>query len=413
MSISIIATLVKDWIGLDPDSLGTAILPRVVQGRMRARGLDSAKAYAGLLVADPDEWAILQAELIVPETWFFRGGWDLFRSLARWVRDRAAGPPGRPVRILSVPCSTGEEPYSLAIALAEESVPVSAWQIDAVDLSAEQIARATVAQYSKVAFREPHPDLRPRYFVLIEEGRWELIPGIRERIRFRTGNLVSPEFVAGEAPYDMVLCRNLFIYLTDEARGRALTNLDRCLVSDGLLCLTPAEADRMPPGGYVPDGPIARATFRRAPTIACPDRPRSGSIPHKSRSPIASIELPLVAASIHPLGFARPGLPPVVDPFRVGRELADAGHLDSARLVCEEALTATPTAGLFGLLGVIHLAAGRRDDAAEAFRKALYLDPDDSDVLTHAIGLYDQLGHRGQADGLRRRLARLLREAPS
>src|SRR6185437_3872296 len=90
------------------------------------------------------------------------------------------------------------------------------------------------------------------------------------------------------------------------------------------------------------------------------------------------------------------------------RRLADAGDIAAARIVCETALAnSAPTADLLYLLGVIDLAAGRSAEAAEAFRKALYLAPDHAEALTHMAVLCDQRGEGDQAAGFRRRLERI------
>lgn len=423
MNISPVEVLVRDRIGLDPASLGAATFRRTVEGRMTAHGLTDPAAYAGLLTTEPADWAALVGELVVHETWFFRGGAGLFDHLVRWVRERAA-----PVRVLSVPCSTGEEPYSLAIALDAAGVPPAHYQIDGVELARDHLLRAVAGRYTAFSFREPGPDPRPRHFVPVGEDRWELRTQLRERVRFRPGNLIEPGFLAGEPPYDLILCRNLFIYLTPDARARALANLDRLLAPDGRLCLTPAEADRLPAGRFVPDGPANLSIFRRAngPDAMAPRSgvvarptgsgvvPRSGIVPPARRDETArkSGAAPVPAARIRyehvPLPKPAAALPPP-DPQQAGRELADSGQLDAARAVCEAALVSSPSAGLFSLLGVVHLATGQRDEAADAFRKALYLDPDHAEAITHMIVLCEQRGDPGQAAALRHRLARLER----
>ncbi|HJZ56299.1 MAG TPA: CheR family methyltransferase [Gemmataceae bacterium] len=428
MTLAPVEALLRERIGLDPGSLGPTVLARLVRSRMRQRGVTAAVAYVGLLATDPAEWSALLGELLVPESWFFRGGRALFDHLAGWLRARATS---NPVRILSAPCSTGEEPYSLAIALDEQGVPPTAYRIDAVDLSADHLARAAAAVFPAFAFRETATDPRSRCFIPTADGRWELRTQFREAVRFLPGNLIDLEFLAGEPPYDLILCRNLFIYLTPEARTQAIANLDRLLIPDGRLCLTPAEADRLPPGRFAPDGPPALATFRRAgsgrvgrvtaighdgstPGIAAvpaalpPGRtgvpPASSPTPPKSSRDSRDPRMSGLENSTRPTKTipARPQ----VDP----RVLADAGRLDEARAICERRIqTGPPSADLFALLGVIHLAAGRRTDAADALRKALYLDPDHHEALTHMIVVHEQRGEPERAAGLRRRLARVER----
>jgi len=395
-----VAALVRERIGLDPASLGPATLPRAVAGRMHERGIGSPESYRGLLVADPGEWAALLADLLVPETWFFRGGRAYFAGLAGWLRGRAAAGP---VRVLCVPCSTGEEPYSLAMALAEAGVPPARCRIDALDLSADHIARAGVARYTAFSFREPVGDPRAKFFREVEPGRWELAAGVRDAVRFRPGNVIDADFLAGESLYDLILCRNLFIYLTDAARERAVANLDRLLAADGRLGLTPAEADRLPATRFVADGPAALAIFRRAlpGTAAVPAAPgRMKLATVRQQSPVPAVPAPVQKA-------AGTDAVPGADPTAAVRQLADAGRLAEARAACERAVAAAPSASLFSLLGALDLAGDSPDAAAEAFRRALYLDPDHREALTHMIVLCERRGEAAQAAGLRRRLARL------
>jgi chemotaxis protein methyltransferase WspC len=318
-------------------------------------------------------------------------------------------PKGRILRALCVPCSTGEEPYSLAIALERDGMPAARYHIDGVDMAREHLLRAVAGRYSAFSFRETGADPRPNFFQELDGGKWELRREYRDRIRFRAGNLVDPGFLAAESPYDLILCRNLFIYLTAEGHTRALANLDRLLAADGLLCLTPAEADRLPAGRFIPDGPLSLAIFKR------------GKPSGQFAAPAARSRNAAVAAVRKHVG-GRPALPAkqihetpetkvkTYDPLVEGRVLADAGNLDSAQKICETALE-TPSADLFSLLGVIHLAAGRPNDAAEAFRKALYLEPDHGEALTHMMMLCEQRGDRDQAAGLRRRLDRIAKGA--
>ncbi|HEX4610774.1 MAG TPA: CheR family methyltransferase [Urbifossiella sp.] len=412
MTLTAVEDLVRARIGLDPGSLGASTFARTVTARMRARGTNSAAAYAGLLASDPAEWVALVEELVVPESWFFRGGAAYFHQLARWARERATS--GRPVRLLSAPCGSGEEPYSLAIALGEEGIPAGLARIEAVDLSGDNIRRAEVGTYPAFAFRETGIDPRPRYFRETGPGRWELDHRTRETVRFRTGNLTDPAFLVGERAFDLILCRNLFIYLTDEARGRAVANLHRLLVPGGRLYLTPPEADRLPPDQFASDGPAVLAVFRRAddpapavsPQARIVRRPvvtrRPGAVP----GPAPSVQRPTRQEPPRAPEMRSDRPPPAAD-VGAARVLADAGNLAEARAVCERAVRAGPTAEWYSLLGVLELATGRVPAAEVAFRRALYLDPDHREALTHLAVLCDRRGEPGPAAGLRRRLARL------
>jgi chemotaxis protein methyltransferase WspC len=394
----VIETVVRERLGLDPEALGPDVLARAVEARMRARGFTDPALYTARLMTEPAERTTLAADLVVSETWFFRGGRALFERLAGFVADRAAGrSPGNTVRVLSIPCSTGEEPYSLAIALAERFLTPDEYTIHAVDVSDRALARATAARYGSFAFREGGMDVRPVYFRAVE-GDWELLPHLRAAVRFLSGNLTDPVFLADERAYDLILCRNLFIYLTPDARARALANFDRLLVLDGRLCLTPAEADRLPPGRFVPDGPTEYGIYRRAglgsAVHGAPARTEPAANPRSN----PALRLPV---------------PPAPDALASARKLADGGRLDEARAACEALLRARPAdADALALLGVVHLAAGRADDALGALRKALYLAPDHVEALEHMITLCARRGDAARASALRQRLARLVPPPP-
>ncbi|MDY3551717.1 CheR family methyltransferase [Gemmata sp. JC717] len=382
---------VRDRLGVDPSTLGTGALDRAVQVRMTARGIDEPALYTARLLTEPAERDALAAVLSVSETWFFRGGRALFDRLAGFAARRAHRSAAG-VRVLSAPCSTGEEPYSLAIALLEQLGGAGAYTVDAIDVSEPNLTRASAGRYPAGSFREPGPDVRPPYFRKVGD-RWEVLPHIRAAVRFFSANLTDPVFLAAERPYDLILCRNVFIYFTPEAKQRAVANLDRLLALDGRLCLTPAEADRLPPGRFSPDGPPEFGIYRRAGSPSDVHATLPAAPPAPPRPPSK--------APAPPLAVPAPGT------LAAARALADAGRLGDARAVCEALLRTAPgDADALALLGVVQLATGNTDAAYDAFGKALYLDPDHREAVTHMITLCERRGQTARADALRKRLAK-------
>ena len=401
-----IDTVVRERMGIDPAALGPNVLARAVEGRMLARGLSDPALYTARLMTEQSERDALAADLAVSETWFFRGGRILFERLSGFLADRASTrTAGGRIRALSAPCSTGEEPYSLAVAMHERLLTPDEYAIDAVDQSERVLARAAVARYGPFAFREGGTDTRPAYFRRVEE-QWELLPHLRAAVRFLPGNLTDPLFLAGERPYDLIICRNLFIYLTPDAKMRAMTNLDRLLALDGRLCVTPAEADRLPPGRFVLEGSTEFGIYRRVGV---------GSGLHRALDRPAE-DLAKTPVPDRPVNLARAGVPkdapaPTPNTIEAARFFADAGRLNEARAVCEFLVRARATdADSLALLGVIHLAAGRPDEAFDALRKALYLAPDHIEAVSHMMALCERRGDTAHAAALKRRLDRLTRE---
>jgi chemotaxis protein methyltransferase WspC len=402
MNLAPVADLLASRIGLDPASLGAAVLPAAVADGMHALGLTDAAAYAGALATNPKAFDALADRLVVSETWFFRGG-GLFAELARLVAAALPELGGRPFRVLSLPCSSGEEPYSLAIALLEAGLPPERWTIDGIDLSPRLIEAARRGEYREFSFRQTDPALRERYFRAAGD-RWELSARVRERVRFRVGNLLDPTLadeVAG--PYDLVLCRNLLIYLTPAARRLALAALERLLAPGGLLGVGHAEAQLLTDRPFRRVGAEAFFLFRHSPMRKAEGEKRREKIQRgmgekKRATPKAP---PLPPAEIHTPHSEEE------EPLDRARRLADAGRLDEALAECKSHLEgAGPSADAYSLLGVLQQACGDVGAAAASFRKALYLAPEHREALTHAMLLSAQRGDSVQASALRERLRR-------
>src|SRR5262249_4075648 len=140
--------LLKDTIGLDTEAIGASALARAVQERQAACRLRDPLAYWDYARSSDDERQQLVEAVVVPETWVFRDR-GAFGALEQMVQDEWRGARGRVLRVLSVPCSSGEEPYSIAMALTEAGLAPEQFHIDAVDVSARALARARRAVYGR------------------------------------------------------------------------------------------------------------------------------------------------------------------------------------------------------------------------------------------------------------------------
>jgi chemotaxis protein methyltransferase WspC len=443
VTLSPVTDLLRERIGLDPETLGPTSVARAVQARMEAHGLAAAADYAARLVTDPQEFQVLLDDVTVPETWFFRGG-EVFSFLARRIAEivRMRQPPEQ-YRVLSVPCSTGEEPYSLAIALAEAGVSPAACSIWGIDINARWVERARQGRFGDFAFRQTAADLQQRYFQYSGDG-WELQAAIRTRVSFRQANLLDPFFLAAEKPFDLIFCRNLFIYMDPSARRRALDTLERLLAAEGLLCTGHAEplefADprfqRSGAGEYflyqrrsacsgnppalVSQSPLslrysAWESNASAPPVSAADasgRPppvgSSGEGAGGGRSPPDSV-LKAAWAGDPPSAPVIPTEVTAEDLLRQARQQADLGQFDAAFSACQACLDRSePSADVFGLLGVLHQARQQTEEAMRCFERALYLNPEHRDSLTHLMLLCQEQGDLTQSARLRRRLERIV-----
>ncbi|MDX2169833.1 MAG: CheR family methyltransferase, partial [Deltaproteobacteria bacterium] len=266
--LAAIAELLRVRIGLDVDAIGTRALGLAVRRRARARGIDGLDAYRTLLAGDANEWQALIEAVVVPESWFFRDG-EPFALLGRWAS--TARRPGTRLTLLSLPCASGEEPWSMAIALAAAGLPPEAFHIDALDLSERALAVARQGIYPTRALRsKPVPEAWHAYLHPLPERRFEVDAALRASLRFAVGNLVDVSRTLAERHYDAIFSRNLLIYCDATTRAAALASFATALRPDGLLVL--GHADPLPPGtpGFVRVGPPAAFAWRRA---AAPLRP--------------------------------------------------------------------------------------------------------------------------------------------
>lgn len=217
---------------------------RVAQGLARS-GLTSVPDYLTLLRANTPEAERLINSVTVNETYFYREQ----HQLACLGRDMlpeivARRGPGDLVRLWSVPCSSGEEPYSIAIWLLENWPLVDAYNIEIIgsDLDTAALAEALEGNYGARALQRLPEDVLERYFELRQDGRRRLIRDLRESVRFTTTNLVDSAEMASQGRFDVVFCRNVLIYFDDASRAVAAGNLFKALNPGGFLCLGHSES---------------------------------------------------------------------------------------------------------------------------------------------------------------------------
>jgi chemotaxis protein methyltransferase WspC len=416
-----IEALLKARIGLDAGAIGTGAVARAVRERQQVRQAPDTQAYWDLLHGAADEFQALIEAVVVPETWFFRHR-EALLALGRIAAERAFADSRRTLRLLSLPCSSGEEPYSIAMALLDAGVPPGRFRIDAVDISARALARARQGEYGANAFRSAPLDFRDRYFTAVPDG-YVLDARVRAQVRLLQGNLVEPGLLAGEPPYDFVFCRNLLIYFDAPGQRRAVRRLARLTMADGLLFVGPAEASVLSAQGLEAIGMPLTFAFRK------PARPAPGAVAPRASTPAqppvhtsqpprmaAPPRLPMPPASMRPAAVRAP-LPPAPAAAADRRRealagiaaMADRGELEAATAACLALLEqATPQADAdaYCMLGVLHDAAARAAQAHAAYRKALYLDPAHQESLYHLAALLDTEDDHDGAMRLRQRAQR-------
>lgn len=412
----LIKELLHKDIGLHAETVGDTAIANAVSKRMELCSLADIEDYLDYLRRTKDEHQRLIDQVIVPETWFFRDT-QPFVALRNLARDHAKA---RGLRILSVPCSTGEEPYSIAITLLDAGLKAEQFQIDACDISEASIARAQAGVYGKNSFRgDQNAQLLQRFFQDTAKGR-AIIDAAKAPVQFRRANIFDPNFQLGEQVYDVIFCRNLIIYFDAQDKQRAFNVLDRLLKPNGLLFIGHSEGGIIPSEGYsmvpiarafayVKSGPKNPATDKQ-PTVHVAPKPRRPARPSRP-APAGRRHAPQPPPAAAPV--AEPaGTGSATTALKTAQSLADQGRLGEAAGICQDYLkTQGDDAHAYYLLGLIGAARSDIDDAQAQLRKAIYLDPKHYEALIHLSLILEEIGDAKAAQRLRERATRITREA--
>jgi chemotaxis protein methyltransferase CheR len=220
-------------------------IDRRLAERIAATGSASFQAYFAILRSDTDrEIEYLVNAFTVNETYFNREDHHL-RCMTSSLLDNIirVKKPGQPIRIWSIPCSTGEEPYSIAIWLMESWSLVDTYNIEIVgsDIDTRALQAAAEGVYGERALARLSRDVIDRYFQPVAGDEYRIDPGLRNSIEFTRANLIDATDMARYRDFDIVFCRNVLIYFDDASRRLAAENLYDCLRPGGYICLGHSE----------------------------------------------------------------------------------------------------------------------------------------------------------------------------
>ena len=385
-----VGELLESRTGLTFPGSRRALLERAVTTWLDEMGLSAGAAAPGILAqSDVAAWHRLVTLATIGETYFFRHReqLDAFRrvGLPALLDARRRFEP-LVLRAWSAGCSSGEEAYSVAM-LFEEALPDRArWQVRVVgtDIDGEALDRARAGVYGRWAFRGGG-DERARWFRPVPGGE-QIEPRIRDLVAFERHNLADPGAtppIALGGPADLVVCRNVTIYMSPDATRSVAARLYDALAPGGWLLVGPVEPSAETYQRFVAHHVDGIALYQRP----LDERPRHRLHPAggnaASRPAAPPIAVPPVAAP--PVAGPRP-----VDPVpRVALAdsqtlldeacaLADAGRLDEALARCRLALARDRRlVGGYGLLATIAEARGDLEGACHALGRAAYLKPGD------------------------------------
>lgn len=224
----------KKLTGIDLGLYKEAQMKRRITSLYLKRGYSSFKEYGSALQRDSELLYELLDRITINVTEFYRNRkrWDLLET--ELLPALLCG--SRPLRIWSAACSTGEEPYTIAMILSKY-LPPSSIKILATDLDKNVIARAKLGMYPERSLAELPDEMKSKYFVQDGSG-YQISKEIIDTVQFKKHNLLSDSFESG---FDLIICRNVLIYFTEDAKNMLYHKFSRSLKNEGIFFIGSTE----------------------------------------------------------------------------------------------------------------------------------------------------------------------------
>lgn len=375
--VAAIAELVEAYSGLALLEGQQRALEQGIVQRVRAIGCPGLPEYLALLRSDDARELQNLVEVVAnSETGFFRNQAH-FRALREVVLPDLAL-SGHPVRIWSAGCSTGEEPYGIAIACLESGLVACGREVSIVgtDISRAALDAARRGEYCERRLANVPPEVRARYFER-RGDRWRVGDTVRRLVSFWQHNLVDPNLPVPPGSVDVIFCQNVTIYFRPEVVARVTERLTAALREGGYLLPGYSETAWYRAPGLVSISLGDALFYRKVGDAASPD----GRAEETRRAPRP--------ARAQPDG-TRPGACPAAG------DQDGATGADLAR--AEQEVARNPLSeGAWERLGLLYRRLERLGDAERAFRRLLYLAPESPVAHFHLGALLQETGRAPEA----------------
>ena len=419
-----IQRLIKSRTGIDTSTMGEHSLERILNSRMQKCSITNLDEYYKRIQTDKAEWTELLEATVVPETWFFRDTRPLKtieNDLRKHINSNSNS--NTPYNIMCMPCSSGEEAYSIAMYLLSQNIPATAFHIDACDISQSSINRATEGVYGNNSFRGNDYKKYIDHFFKKDNNRYIINKHMLGNIDFYKANILKIESYTNR-PYNTITCRNLLIYFDEDSKRKAYKNIYTSLHQKGMLFIGHSEFGSMPVDLFSNMGSEYSFALTRTDntnTKTASLNKSSGSYFNKGRNtnnttaytPPANTDKPILenktftslsnTTNIQNIENANETIS-IENAIR----LADNEELDKAKQICEKLLSSNDNnAEAYFLLGLIYFSKNNINKAEAMLRKSLFLNPEHYDALSHLAILLSSKGDSKSAELFRKRAERI------
>jgi len=424
LALDKIKNILKKEIGLDASSIGEATINKILNERMRSCKISELDEYYTHLSNNTDELHLLLETSVIPETWFFRDD-KPFKLILANISKRLLSRSENSCRILCMPCSTGEEPYSIAIYLRDNGIPDTAYEIQAVDISHKSIEIAKQAIYGDNSFRGKIARQYANKYFTHSDSEYTLNNNIKSLVNFQQENILEAGKLQFSGKFDFILCRNLLIYFDIPTKETAYNKLNSLLKDDGALFIGHSEF------GSVPED-IFKTT--KLESVYCLIKQTKNSIEKNSKDKTSTVKanklLKLktikppekkafsnteqynvkkeIKIELHDTNKTQ-GLNKNTDQdlIQQAKTLANSGDFKAAESLCLKHIDENGDhEESFFLLGLISEASGNSLQAQDYYKKALYLNPKHYETLIHLSLIIKSQGDIETSNRLKERAER-------
>lgn len=394
--------LTETKLGLKPHSIRLSTWEEIIKDRMTKSHISTYEDYWQMLISSGDLQDLIE-RIVIPETWFFREK-QIFHFLSQWLTQSKI--PTSVFKVLSLACSTGEEPYSIAMTFFDAGFSRNSFSIDAIDISKEALMKAQMGIYQKNSFRGKDLHYRERYFDRTKEG-YVIKQHIKEQVHFYYGNIIDDKIFLYSQLYHIIFCRNLLIYLDREAQMHVLNRIKTLLAPQGILIVGSAETKIARDAGFISPEFLHAYAFKWEPEFSTLTNRKTNSVDRQAlQKSISSTLEPKLEPGIR--SNSLPQLPSNEDHKKTliqkAIKLANAGSFEDSMQVCLDFINqygANPD--IYYLIGLLNQAMNHEDKAEEFFQKTVYLKPTHYEALVCLALIYEKRGDFHKAEIFRQR----------
>lgn len=387
-----ILTVLEEEIGLEPESLGYKYIEKSINNTILKLGQIDEKEFYKEIIINKKSLELFIEEIVISETWFLRNrkSFDYLKVYLNQSKILKSN-----LKILSAPCSTGEEIYSIIFMLYESGISSVNCNLAAWDINQLNLLKAKKAIYKKLSLKELNDIEIEKYFTKDENFYKIKDDYLQYKIDFKQINLTKKLLEINEK-YDIIFCRNLIIYLNEKARKKLISNLKHLLKDDGILLVGDSELNYFLNNGFDKIDNNTAIAYKPLPQ-EINKKLNNKKKDFKKESLIESISLK-IENNTNEKNNIEVEL----------QNLISLNHFDKAELICKENINRNKLDWKnYFWLGVIFFIKEDYNKSKDYFLKVLFLNPLEYDTLIYLSIIENREGNLEKSDLYKKRAKKI------